>query len=233
MKKSQIIYSIFFVAVFLLFGCNSEEEQAKNLEVLYSSVVKSSMVDDQVVYIVDRKLTVYAHLTEVYEISPEGTFDLSGDIKLKNGVSEIHRITKYYNEEPPGGTCFFNIHCADGRQKTVACSNLRPFLTPAQNISVRMDDQGFIILKWDMINNSTWYQIITQVNGSEKVIHEPIIDCKATFHCTDFGLVGPVDVYFEIRAVSFLDWDIITDTLIINSESTAGINYCIAEFIPL
>ncbi len=228
MKKLYSFCLLYFLAAFLFYGC-SKESLEPNPDVYRQTFVKSAISNNQLVYNVESVIRSSAPIKEVYEIGPEGTFDLSSEIEIQNTNYVIHKITEYTEVEPPEGTYLFTILYINGQERTVSMNITKPYLIPPKNISVT-NEEGFTIVKWDIVKNADYY-FVKLVNYTKFLKIRSTSDeiCQAWLDLTDFGFRPgePVNTCFEITAV-----DVKGDSDVVSSESTAQIEFHIDEFKP-
>lgn len=227
MKKLYIITAIWTIGAFLFYGCNKDEEPEPIPEVYCYSTVKSTITDNQLIYRFEMHISSTAPINAAFETGPEGTFELSDKVAFQNARYEISKLTEYSEKEPSEGKYLFNIQFADGREKTVSRSVSKPFLIPAKNISINMDEYGFIEVKWDTIENADFYRVTSYRNETRKVISGIINTCETMIDASEFSTGESFDIIIEIAATDLKD-----NPEMVSSESSAQIIFHVNEFKP-
>ncbi len=218
---------IHFLAAFLFNSCNKEDEFDPLADVYFCSVIKSTMVGNQLVYTMETTLRTPAELTEVYETGPDGYFNHTNEIQYFNSNYELKLAKKYNEKEPPEGTYLFTIKSADGREKMMPSCITKPFLVPAENISLLQGDYGSVEIIWDDVENADYYQVFYRKYGMNEAVKKTLTLCKTEMDATEFSHGEPYDLLIEIRAVELKG-----NPEIISSESTAQIILHVDEFTP-
>jgi hypothetical protein len=217
MKRLLIIYVVSLLTILLFYGCNNGDETVPLPDVSCQTVVKSAFTNNQLVYKVEKLISTSEPVSEVYEVGPDGTFDLSNEVVYRNYIYEIRKETTYLGTTPPEGTYVFNVTFPDGREKTVYSNTSKPFLLPPENISVTINGE-YVTIKWDKVENAEYYLIISVKNDFKNVYRKTDI-CEAVINAYEFSMGGTFDLYFELKAIKTKG-----EPVRISSESIANIN---------
>lgn len=200
MKRLLIIYVVSLLTTLLFFGCNNGDEIEPLPDVSCQTVVKSTFIDNQLVYKVEKIVSTSLPIRVVYEVGPEGSFDLSDEVVYQNYIYELRKITTYYGITPPEGLYIFNVIFADGREKTGYSSILKPFLLPPENLNASINGE-LITVKWDEVENAEYYQIFTVVNGNRNIYIKNTNTCEAEINAYGFTTNGSFDLSIEVKAL--------------------------------
>jgi hypothetical protein len=201
MKRLLIIYVVSLLTSILFYGCNNGNEIEPLPDISCQTIVKSTIIDNQLVYKVEKIVSTSEPMRTVYEVGPEGTFDLSNEVVYQDYNYEIRKITTYSGKIPPEGTYIFNVTFPDGLEKSVYSSTNKPFLLPPEIVSASIDRE-LITVKWNKVENAEYYQIFTVLNGNRNIYIKKTNTCEAEINAYDFTINGSFDLCIEVKAVN-------------------------------
>jgi hypothetical protein len=202
MKRLLIIYVVSLLTSLLFFGCNNGDDIEPLPDVSCQTIVRSTIIDNQLVYKVEKIVSTSEPIRSVYEVGPEGTFDLSNEVVYQNFNYEIRKTTTFYDIIPSEGLYIFNVTFSDGREKTGYSSIAKPFLLPPENIRITINGE-LITVKWDKVENAEYY-LITYIINDFKKVYCKTDNCEAEISAYNFTLEGTFEQDFEIKALKFM-----------------------------